>query len=110
MDPWVGKIPWRTSWQPTPVFLPGQFHGQRSLAGYSPCGREESDTTERLSTMLATLKSVLPYISIPVPDFKHFYQSIVDLQCCVSGKQQSESVIHIHILTLVKIFSPYWSI
>ena len=35
-DPWVGKIPWRRKWQPTPVFLPGKFHGQRSLAGYSP--------------------------------------------------------------------------
>ena len=35
-DPWVGKIPWRREWQPTPVFLPGEFHGWRSLAGYSP--------------------------------------------------------------------------
>ena len=35
-DPWVRKIPWRRAWQPTPVFLPGEFHGQRSPAGYSP--------------------------------------------------------------------------
>ena len=35
-DPWVGKISWRRKWQPTPVFLPGKSHGQRSLAGYSP--------------------------------------------------------------------------
>ena len=35
-DPWVGKIPWRGKWQPTPVFLSGKSHGQRSLAGYSP--------------------------------------------------------------------------
>ena len=35
-DPWVGKSPWRREWQPTPVFLPGEFHGQRSLVGYSP--------------------------------------------------------------------------
>ena len=34
-DPWLGKIPWRREWQPTPVFLPGEFHGQRSLVGYS---------------------------------------------------------------------------
>ena len=34
--PWVGKIPWRRAWQPTPVFLTGESHGQRSLAGYSP--------------------------------------------------------------------------
>ena len=37
-DPWVGKIPWRRSWQPTPVFLPGEPFGQRSLVGYSPQG------------------------------------------------------------------------
>ena len=35
-SPWIGKIPWRRKWQPTPVFLPGESHGQRSLAGYSP--------------------------------------------------------------------------
>ena len=34
--PWVGKIPWRRAWQPTPVFLPGESHGQRWLVGYSP--------------------------------------------------------------------------
>ena len=37
--PWSGTIPWRKAWQPTPAFLPGEFHGQRSLAGYSPWGR-----------------------------------------------------------------------
>ena len=42
----VGKMPWRRAWQPTPVFLPGEAHGQRSLAGYSPQGHKESDTTE----------------------------------------------------------------
>ena len=47
-DPWVGKIPWRRKWHPTPVLLPGKSHGQRSLVGYSPWGRKESDTTERL--------------------------------------------------------------
>ena len=50
-DPWVGKITWRRKWQSTPVLLPGKFHGQRSLVGYSPWGRKESDTTERLHFM-----------------------------------------------------------
>ena len=45
-DPWVGKIPWRRAWQPSPVFLPGKSHGQRCLTGYSPWGRKELDTTE----------------------------------------------------------------
>ena len=44
--PWIGRIPWRRVWQPTPVFLPGEPHGQRSLMGYSPWGHKESDTTE----------------------------------------------------------------
>ena len=46
--PGLGKIPWRRVWQPTPVFLLRESHGQRSLAGYSPWGRKKSDTTERL--------------------------------------------------------------
>ena len=45
-DSWVGKIPWRREQLPTPVFGPGEFHGQKSLAGYSPPGLKESDTTE----------------------------------------------------------------
>ena len=45
-DPWIGKMPWRRVWQSTPVFLPGEFHGQRNLAGYSPQGRKEAATTE----------------------------------------------------------------
>jgi len=40
------KIPWRRKWQPTPVFLPGHFHGQRRLAGYSPWSLKESDMTK----------------------------------------------------------------
>ena len=48
-DPWVGKIPWRREWLPTPVLLPGEFQGQRSLAGHSPWGRRESDMTEQMS-------------------------------------------------------------
>ena len=41
--------PWKMKWQPTPVFLPAETHGQRSLAGYSPFGCKESDTTKQLS-------------------------------------------------------------
>ena len=43
--------PWRRKWQPTPVFLPGESHGRRSLGGYSQWGRKESDTTERLHSL-----------------------------------------------------------
>ena len=47
--PWIGKIPWRRKWQLTPIFLPGEFHGQKSLVGYSPWGHKESDKTEQLT-------------------------------------------------------------
>ena len=48
-NPRVGKIPWRGKWQPTLVFLPGESHGRRSLAGHSPWSCKESDTTEQLN-------------------------------------------------------------
>ena len=51
-NPLVGKIPWRRAWQPTPVFLPGEFHEQRSLAGYNPWSHKESDTTKQLTLSL----------------------------------------------------------
>ena len=51
-NPWVGMVPWRRAWPPTQVFLLGESHGERSLAGYSPQGCKEFDTTESLSTYL----------------------------------------------------------
>ena len=50
--PWVQNIPWRSEWLPTPVFLAGESHGRRSLVGYSPWGRKQSDTTEPLTLSL----------------------------------------------------------
>ena len=49
-DPWVRKMLCRREWQPTPVFLPAEFHGQRSLVGYSSWGYKESDATEHMCT------------------------------------------------------------
>ena len=49
LNPWVGKIPWRREWQPTPVFLPGESRGQR----YSPWGRKKLDTTEQITLSLS---------------------------------------------------------
>ena len=53
-DPWVRKILWRRKWQPTPVYLPRESHGQKSLVGYSLWGRKELDTTERLHSLVPT--------------------------------------------------------
>ena len=58
-DPWVGKIPWRRKWQPTPLFLPGESHGQRSLVGYNPWGRKGSDMTEVTSLTYRGLGFIL---------------------------------------------------
>ena len=55
-DPWVGKIPCRRAWQPTPVFLPGESHGQRSLADHSPWGHKELDMIEKLTLSLSRKK------------------------------------------------------
>ena len=55
--PGLERFPWRREWQPTPVFLAGKSHGQRSLVGYSPWGRKESDTTERLNTYISSPKT-----------------------------------------------------
>ena len=53
-EAWVRSLGWEDPLEEgmatTPVFLPGEFHGERSLMGYSPCGHKESDTNERLST------------------------------------------------------------
>ena len=64
-DPWVRKICWRRAWQPTPAFLPRQFHGQRSLAGCSPWGRKELDATETTEHVCVHAPWVLPG---PSPD------------------------------------------
>ena len=61
-DLWFGKIPWRREWQPTTVFLPGKFHEQRSLEGYSPRSRKELDMTEWL-----TPSHLLPFWSKNIP-------------------------------------------
>ena len=58
ISPWVGKVLWRRAWQPTPVLLPGESHGQRSLVGYSPWGCKELEMTEvtyHITTTMITL-------------------------------------------------------
>ena len=52
-DPWVGEIPWRRAWEPTPVFLSGESQGQRTPGGYSPWGHKESDATTYTSFLLS---------------------------------------------------------
>ena len=72
LNPWVGKISWRRSWQTTPVFLPGESHRQRSLVGYGPCGRKGLDMTEVTEHSCSSLPRLFSY------------WSVVALQCCIS--------------------------
>ena len=58
-DAWVRKIPWRSEWLLTPVFLPGGSHGQRSLADYSPQGHKELDRTEQLTLSLLLVLNIV---------------------------------------------------
>ena len=60
-DPWVGRFPWRREKLPTPVFLPGESHGQ-SMVGYGPWGGKESDVTEATEHSTAQQRSVLEMI------------------------------------------------
>ena len=82
-DPLV-EIPWRRAWQPTPVFLPRESHGQRSLAGYSPCGRrvrhtEQVSTVQQVSQLIwlcspqpTAPKPVLSLCHPPLPHLPSF--------------------------------------
>ena len=72
--PWVGKIPWRRKWQPTPVFLSGESHGHRSLVDYSPWGHKELDTTEQLSFLLLlplVIRTYRTYFSVVSDSLQH---------------------------------------
>ena len=86
-EPWLGKIPWRREWLPTPVFLPGKSQGQRSLAGYNPWSRKESDTTEHVSkrwTQKWKLNTM--YHEIHNSDFIEY-----PMVHCVSGKRNKSA-------------------
>ena len=84
-SPQVRKVPWSRDWLHTPVFLPGEFHGQRSMAGYSPWGHKESDTTEwlrstfinRHSTLRKSLSSLFIHLFTSVLTHKFLFYSEV---------------------------------
>ena len=96
-DPCVGKIPWKRKWQPTPVFLSGESHGQRRLAVNSPWGCKKSDTTERLSTY--TLPSTCHKISPPK----------VVIMIVISLFQFSSSIVTMNYLLLLLLgFLELW--
>ena len=80
---WVGKMPWRKEWQPTPVFLLGKSHGQRSLGGYSPWGLKESDMTEHRHTHTHTHSYTHVPDTVSIPRMKY------SLYICRSSSQMT---------------------
>ena len=88
-NPWVRKIPQRRKWQPTPVFLPGKSHGQKSLAGYSPCGCKESDTTGQLTKgggITVSFFSLLRQNGVISPELLENYNTFSSsIICCPSS-------------------------
>ena len=90
---WVGKIPWRSKWQPIPVFLPGKFYGQRSLAGYSPWGLKSQTLTEWLSTHAWCppwiTKTLLSLGKLEGLSFRNWGQSPVKFTCCTLSIQKN---------------------
>ena len=93
LDPCFGKISWLRKWQPTPVFLPGKSHGQRSLAGYSPWGRKESHTIEELSTKICWTTNLQDNPTAPLAP--HSAQCSHPATCDVS-RQRSTSAFMSH--------------
>ena len=71
--PWVRKIPWRRKWQTIPVFLPGKFHGQRSLAAYSTWSHIELDTTERAHYYCTTVFFICDWIKESISEKSIWY-------------------------------------
>ena len=81
LNPWVRKIPWRREWLPRHIFLSGEFHGQRRLAGYSPWGQKELDVTEQLT------------IALSKPMFPKLTENYSSLKCKL---KQNEMSLHAH--------------
>ena len=81
--PGLGGSPGARKWQPTPVFLPGKSHGQRSLEGYSIWGRKESDPTEHTGTHLNHLMRL--WSRVQILPLKYLAQCLVHYRSTVSG-------------------------
>ena len=98
-DSWVGKVSWRRKWQPTPVFLPGKFHGQRGVAGYSPWGlrvRHDRAPEHTNASYYATSSSEKAMAPTPVllPGKSHGWRSLVG--CSPWGREESDTTERLH--------------
>ena len=109
-DAWVRKIPWRRKWQSNPVFLPEDFHGQRSPVGYSLWGHKESDMTEQLTDThssyitsgwrLAGEAVFLPSSDVYVRSFLYRFHTLIKLYYTKALSDQTSSLALDWILLL----------
>ena len=99
--PWAGKIPWSRKWQPTPVFLPGKSHGQRSPAGYSPWGRRVRHDWAHI--MLMTERGIPSFFISSVNFCQELYwkQSIFGSQEAQTIKLAWISLYHLYIILCI---------
>ena len=88
-DPWVRKIPWSRKWQPTLIFLPGKFYGQRSLVGYSPWGRKESDTAAKSQTQLSAHSHTHTHTHTHTRDLKTLMALLFCTPFVLAGEQEN---------------------
>ena len=89
--PGLGRSPGRRKWQPTPVFLPEKSHGQRSLAGYSLWGRQESDTTEQLHFLSFSFSPIHSLLSFPQGPWTRPLHW--PLQLCFTAEEPAQTMI-----------------
>ena len=108
-SPWGGKIPCRGEQLPTPGFWPGEFHGQRSLSGYSPLGSKESDMTEQLSLSLSwySILHVYTYTCIQILYillvYQHIYILYLYIYMCILFVHVWFYLNHMNLLIFVYI-------
>ena len=101
VSPWVGKIPWRRECQPTPVFLPGAFHGQRSLVGCSPWGHKELGTTEVIYLNVCWLRSAWS------SQFSHTHtpqSHLYSFEICILQPEILDALVVVSLLSFI-----YWA-
>ena len=104
----LGRFPWRREWQPTPVFMPREYHGQRSLVGYSPWGHTESDTTEA-TQHTRTHTSLLGLLPTPQSYPSRLSQSPQLSSLCYTAASPQLSVLHMVVYTC-QYYSPNLSL
>ena len=114
MDSQVGEIPWRREWQPTPVLLHGESHGQTSLAGYSPWGLKESDTTEQPHSTQAECGILHQGLKTPGWRFlETFCENLCQSRVLEGGGEGNFHIYHICVLSRfshVQLFATPWAV